>query len=194
MGDVKKNAVKTFAKKFRLLKKKWFIVAAVLAIAIAAGIAVWWYISNSALQSDSSRNESKVTTAKKKVTELDNEAGASPSKQVLKETQTELTHLADQSSTNAEKQVYLLKSIQLYINNKDYSSALTVAEQSEELNPTALTAANIALAYMGLNEYQKAADYYQIAADRSGKTDDPTARSPYNDYMILKKKAEALIK
>ncbi len=195
MGDsnAKKNKFKSFAKKFKFVKNKWFIIAAVSAVVI--GVGVWWLVTNTSIwQNFGATKDSKLTTAKKKATDLDNKAGASPSKEVLSDTQDELADLADGASSKEEKQVYLLKSIQLYVNNKDFESALTVAKDLDDINPSALTAASIAMAYMGLADYQKAADYYQIAADRSEKTDDPTVRSPYNDYMILKRQAEALIK
>ncbi len=195
MGDsnAKKNIIKSFAKKLKSVKKKWLVIAAISTVVVGAG--VWWLIANTSIwQNFGATKDSRLTTAKKKATDLDNKAGASPSKEVLSDTQDELADLAKSASSKEEKQVYLLKSIQLYINDKDFDSALTVSEELDDTNPSAMTAANIAMAYMGLGDYRNAADYYQLAADRSEKTTDPTVRSPYNDYMILKRQAEALIK
>jgi len=184
-------------------KKKWVTGLVILILVIGVGAGAWLFISiqnKSILQSSESKSndanltESKLAIVKDKVTKLDNQAGASPSTEDLSKVQTELTQLTKSATSNEEKQIYLSKSIELYVNSKDYEAALIIAEQLEQANPTAFSADSLALVYMGLGDYKKAAQYYQTAADRSEKTDDPTARSPYNDYIISKRQAEALIK
>lgn len=126
-----------------------------------------------------------------KVSQLDNQAGATPSKEELGKIQTELGQLVKSTSDKDAKQIYLNKAIELYTKSNDFKSALPLAEQSEKIKATALTAASIAYIYVGLGDYTKAVQYYQMAADRSTKTDDPTVRSPYNDYIVSRREAEA---
>ena len=138
--------------------------------------------------------EQQLATAKEKVVQFGNRVGPTPSKETLSKTQTELTQLTKDATSAYAKQVYLNKSFELYVNNDSYEQALVVAIQSEQIKPTALTAANIAYVYMGLKDYPKAVKYYQLAADRSDKVDSPTIECPYNDYIVSKHLAEESIK
>lgn len=203
MGDDNQQGQKPPIKKRHFYKNKWVIWVVIFILIIGVGVGAWLFISaekKTILQSSESKSnnsklsESKLASAKDKVTQLDNQAGASPSAAELSKAQTELAQLTKSATSSEEKQTYLSKSIELYVNNDDFKSALTVAEQSEQVKPTAFSADGLALVYMGLGDYRKAAQYYQTAADRSEKTTDPTVRSPYNEYLISKRQAEALIK
>lgn len=184
---------KTHKRDFRKKHTKVIIVILIFISLIAMTLAVMYKVGvfEKKVAVD---NKQAISIAEKKVAQLDSQVGIDPSKEKLNNTQAELAKLVSDNANNDVKQLYLEKSIELYINNNDFKSALTTAEQSEKINPTALTAADIAASYVGLGDYKMAAQYYQTAADRSTKTDNPLANMPYNDYMSLKREAEAKIK
>lgn len=170
-------------------KKRTKVIIGILIVIIIAisSFAVYKYVfSNKTV----ANNKVTVVPADKTI-QLDNQAGANPSKEELNKVQTELSQLVKGTSDKDVKQIYLSKAIELYTKSNDFKSALPLAEQSEKIKATALTVASIAYIYVGLGDYAKAAQYYQMAADRSVKTDDPTVRSSYNDYLISKREAEA---
>ena len=135
-----------------------------------------------------------IAESKEKVAQLDSQLGVMPSKDEINQAQNKLTQLTEDATSDEAKQVYINKSIQLYVNNDEFKSALTLALEAEQIKPTALTADHLAYIYKCLDDYKNAAKYYQLAADRSEKTNNPKARCPYNDYLILKREVEALIK
>ena len=106
----------------------------------------------------------------------------------------ELEVKIDTAENDEVKQVYVNELIEVYINSDKFDLALEAAKSAEKDDPSARNACNIATVYMMKKEYKNAADYYQIAADRSEKTDDPSLRMPYNEYLQLKKEAEAMVK
>jgi tetratricopeptide (TPR) repeat protein len=193
VGD-NKNKLTLVFKEGRFYKNKWFIYLIVLIVIISVGVGAWLFVSKYESSMWQSNNSESSTSAREKVAQLDKQIETTPSKETVAKTQIELQQFAKDAINNEVKQIYLRKSINLYISGSDYKSALTVAKQSEEIESTAITASDLACIYMGLSDYKEAAQYYQIAADRSEKTSDPTVRGPYNNYLILKRQAEALIK
>jgi len=198
MGDNRQIEPGQAIKKSHFYKKRWFIVLIILIVVAIVGLSSYLFISSqkkSMIQSDQSNsNQSKPLSAKDKIVQISGQLGSAPSKETLSKTQTELTQLTKDATSVDVKQIYLNESFELYVNNNGYEQALAVANQSEQIRSTALTAANIAYVYMGLKDYSKAVQHYQLAADRSDKVDSPTIECPYNDYMASKHLAEALIK
>lgn len=103
----------------------------------------------------------------------------------------ELQKLANTTTDKSDKSAYLTAAVDVAINYTDnYDSALSVAQSLEANEKTASSAAYLATAYDFKKDYKNAAVYYEIAAERCPKTS-VNERSPYNDYMILKRQEEA---
>lgn len=186
----------------RRLNKKLLIVIVAIVMVIIAGVVTWFFVSENGqkmIQSSNNQKESESSEldaqlAVDKVNELDVEIGLQHSDEELKNYHDKLRGYINNASSVEEKQVYLDSSFSMYLSDGDGNSALEVAKESESLNATALTASSMAEAYMSLGNYSKAAEYFQLAADRSEKTDNPNLNCPYNDFLYMKSKAEALIK
>ena len=108
----------------------------------------------------------------------------------VREANQELVRRLDAATSQEDKEAYLLALIDLHYNSAQYDTALERALQLEELDESALAAGWIATVYMAMARFDEAAQYYQTAADRSEKTDDPTQASPYNNYLNKKREAE----
>ena len=179
-------------KRVKLIILRAFMV--LVALAAAAFVAYKFGLFDFMKPKIIATTEQQLTTAKDKLVQLTNQVGPTPSSGTLSKTQAELAQLIKDTTSVETKQIYLYKSFDLYVNSGDYKQALIVANQAELIKPTALSAGSIAYAYNGLKDYKKAVQYYQLAADRSTRVDNPNVRCPYNDYMTSKRLAEALIK
>jgi|GEM_PF-1287141 tetratricopeptide (TPR) repeat protein len=165
----------------RVHKKKLFLVAVTTLIIVGCGAAyLLWHVSK----------KQDIATPEQRVTEIVENA-TTPSNQAT--AQKKLKELADGEKDTNNKLVYLSGSADLYFNTSDYKSGLEVTKQIEALRQTALSAGSVAEAYMQLGDFKNAAKYYGIAASRSDKPTRETERAPYNDYMIMKRQAEAKI-
>ena len=135
-------------------------------------------------------NEVKhVATPEEKVSEILNSDSISD-----KSAQDQLTKLAQDESDTSKKALYLLGLSTSYENSGNYAAAVDSAKQAEVSNESALSAAAIADSYAGNGNFQEAAKYYELAAQRSEKSASRTERSPYNDYLNLKEDMESKIK
>lgn len=129
-----------------------------------------------------------------KIEKIYSNTGPRPTSSQLESSVKELEDQAEKADSVADKQNYYTAIVDMSANNRDFKTALENANKAEDLSPTAHTAEVIAAVYMQQGDFKNAAKYYQIAADRCEKTDDPSIQSPYNDYMIYKKAAEEQIK
>lgn len=174
------------AKKRTVNKKKILIVLGALLVLAAIVAAVLYYT----FAISDSKKATKVVTPEEKVLEVIQtvETGKDP-----KTAQKELEQLADKEPDTNKKVVYLSGAADLSFNSSDFKAALTITENIEALQQSALSAGNIAEAYSELGDYKNAAKYYEIAISRSEKPTSETERAPYNDYTILKREAEAKI-
>lgn len=163
-----------------MTKKKIILISVIAILVLSCGAVYWWHVSN---RQDIATPEQRVTEIVENATTPSNQATA----------QRKLKELADGEKDTNNKLVYLSGSADLYFNTSDYKSGLEVMKQIETLRQTALSAGNIAEAYMQLGDFKNAAKYYGIAASRSDKPTRETERAPYNDYMIMKRQAEAKI-
>src|SRR5690606_18336818 len=124
-----------------------------------------------------------ITDAIDNIEELKKQSDSTGDITALEENQKKLQEYVNNSSNNDAKLLYLNESFLLYINNEMEDSALEIANQAEKIKPIASTASNLALVYMKMGSYQEAVEYYQLAADRSEKSDNPNESCPYNDYL-----------
>lgn len=102
---------------------------------------------------------------------------------------TELKNLIAGEADTQKKAELLIELSILHLNRGDYSGALTLGLEVEGLVKTAQTAGLLGDIYYAQEQYSKAAQQYGTAMTRSEKSG-PNERSPYNEYVILKKKAE----
>lgn len=187
------------------LKNKKILIILVIIIAVL-GLISWAFIStngekiNQIINNGKNDNTNKktvssdITDAIDNIEELKKQSDSTGDITALEENQKKLQEYVNNSSNNDAKLLYLNESFLLYINNEMEDSALEIANQAEKIKPIASTASNLALVYMKMGSYQEAVEYYQLAADRSEKSDNPNESCPYNDYLIAKRNAEALIK
>lgn len=176
-----------FSSKKHKLSKKMRLVFIVLLVILLIGVilgGVYFY-----LLTNGKINQAK--TPEQNVTKIIEESTTSGD---VKASQDKLQDLADNETNIDDKLTYMYASVDLYYNSGDYENGLKAAKEVEDLKKTALSASVLAYGYMKSEDYKNAAKYYGIAADRSEKVTDNTLNMPYNDYMNLKKEAEALIK
>lgn len=159
---------------------KIYLVLLVTIVIFSCGTGLWWYL----------RNQQDVATPEQRVSEIVENATTADNKRAAQE---ELKNLAEAEQDTQKKLVYLSGAADLYLSSNDFKKGVEVTRQIESLESTALNAGNLAEAYMQLSDFKNAAKYYGIAASRSEKPARETERAPYNDYMIMKKAAEAKI-
>lgn len=109
-------------------------------------------------------------------------SGSRQNKESLDNTVAKLTDLEKRSAGNAQKEAYAGAIVDLYSQTGDTKKAFEAASDAENTYQSALSAARLAALYEGEKDYANAIKYYELAAERSPKTDS-TERSAYNDYM-----------
>lgn len=190
MSKVDKNGKSTnrFKKFLKSNKKRLLLIILIIAIT-GVGIGIWYFTSNHELSAEDIKKSTLKATDK--IAQLDGQLGGSPSKDIGNKTALDLIKLANNDDAEEAKAIYLNKAIELYVNNGQYDLALPIAIQVEQIKPTAISSVRLANIYMNKKDYDKAVHYYQISADRSEKPASDKTNAPYNDYMILKREAEA---
>jgi len=101
----------------------------------------------------------------------------------------ELQRLISSEADKPKKAEYLIELSLIHFNRGNFEQALSLALEAEGQVKTANTAALLGDIYFAMKDYDQAAKQYGAAMDRSEKSA-PGERSPYNEYAILKKKAE----
>lgn len=165
------------------------IVGLIVVVGLAAG--AFFYYNKTTKPAGEAGTQKPLTTDEKIAQIIDSTADDNSN---VEHAQSELKKLIGNEKDTTKQSSYLSASARIYINAGDYSNALIAAQKSEAVNPTALSAADVAMAYSQSEDYKNAAKYYDLAAKRSPKPASPTERAPYNDYIILKNAAEAEIK
>lgn len=170
-------------------KRRYITLVVVLALIVIGGASagIWYALSNS---TEKQADTNTPITAEQKAQDIVDSVANGVDATVAGE---QLEQLADDTSDTKERSDYLAAASDLYVNSNNYPSALKVASTVEESNESALSAGSIAHIYELQGDYENAAKYYQIAADRSDKPLNSSERAPYNDYLLLKKAAEAKI-
>ena len=113
--------------------------------------------------------------------------------QKVGEATAELEHLLSEAESNEDREVYLSTLVTMYDYVENYEAALDCATRLEEIAPTDVSASMMARLHFSMENFIEAARFYQLAADRSEPTPDPTQASPYNNYMNSKRKAEGQV-
>lgn len=181
------------AKKKRIVK---LLSIGLLIFVLVAGVG-WWYYSSTKNQREADESSGEPLTRIDNRTQAEKDADSLLSStrgeeggEKYIEVNQELVRRLDAATSQEDKEAYLLALIDLHYNSAQYDTALERALQLEELDESALAAGWIATVYMAMARFDEAAQYYQTAADRSEKTDDPTQASPYNNYLNKKREAE----
>ncbi len=167
--------------------KRWGLLASVIVVSLltlAVGVIAVLAFTPKAVDKREEIAQTKVADIVSKV------APGEDSKVAQKK----LEELAAVETDKKAKAIYLSGLSDLYQDSGEYKKAVETGMAIEDIEQTAITAAQIASAYMELGDYPNAAKYFGIAASRSDKPSRSTERTPYNDYMIAKAEAEALIK
>ncbi|MEP6710695.1 MAG: hypothetical protein ABJA64_03165 [Candidatus Saccharibacteria bacterium] len=167
-------------------KKMILVISGLLLVGLASGL----YVLYSSQPSAAPSTAQKPKTTEQKIAELVETDDSSK----LASSETALKKLADNESNKVDKAKYLSGAAQAAMSASNPKTALDYATQAEAANPSAETAADIGAYASESGDFALSAKYFGIAADRSGKTNDPTERTPYNDYMALKREAEVQIK
>lgn len=177
----------------RVSKRAVIVVLVAIIVVAAIGSGIWYFADQNRkikqqAASDAPLDEPNVTKSQSKIDTITNayESGSG-----LDETQKKLQEGEAVASSTSEKVDYALKSVELYNQAGKGSEAMSRAVAAEAKYKTAETAAVLAAQYEQSGNYAKAAEYYQLAAERSPKSDKPTERSQYNDYLIEKREMEA---
>ena len=101
----------------------------------------------------------------------------------------ELLTLVGTESDSQKKAGYFIELAHIQLNRGNHSDALRFANEAESLIKSVGTAALKGDIYFAQKDYKQAAAQYDLAMQRAGKT--PSGeRSAYNEYAIMKKKAE----
>ena len=172
------------------VKKKWLIILMLIIVALVMAISPFLLNKNKVSTPVITDQKNAIDDANK----ISSTIPINPTDDEIESKTNELEVKIDTAENDEVKQVYVNELIEVYINSDKFDLALEAAKSAEKDDPSARNACNIATVYMMKKEYKNAADYYQIAADRSEKTDDPSLRMPYNEYLQLKKEAEAMVK
>lgn len=190
----------TSPKRHRLSKKKTLIIIFVLLLlstSTGIGYYVWTNMTRNAqwactgLKDGEYSGDSTDWASQLGITNITDSNQAKCEK--TQETVEKLKELAANETDTAKKSEYLDGVASIYINSNDSSAAVAAALAYEENDQSALSAQTLARAYFENQDYENAAKYYGIAAERSPQPASPTERAPYNDYKILQREAEGKI-
>lgn len=166
-------------KKFRIRNKK--LVAALVVMGIGAIVAAVVYFNNN-------KNNAPVTdeyqqSMNRESDELEAEfegvnSGNYDSMQASHE-----SDLAKADGNNQKASVRLDQSSLAYLSN-NLTDAERYALEAEQLNPTELTARQLATVYVGMNNNEKALTYYKLALERLAEDDDSGTRQQNYEAAI----------
>lgn len=179
MKQNNQNNIKIIASRKRFPVKKLIIIVLAVIILFCVGAAItWWVIS-------------KNSSTSKEATGIYDEQTS----QDLSEAQT----LANNGKTNEAKAAYdkiiaktedsfkksllLIDKSNVFFNDGDYNSALTIAEQAEGVNKNNIVESDIALIYETKGDKVKAIEYYNKAiklVDKSQNLADDTIKHYQN--------------
>lgn len=187
-----------FLRRIRIGNKKLLITIASVLILCGVGVGVWyWYTQMPKQETEvidtSKENEPYVyPEASKEQADADKlRAEYENGDAEIADTQSNLKAAESAASSSAAKQEYALTRISLYMDANQIAQALAAAQEAENVYKSADTAAMLATVYNQRSDYANAAKFFQLAADRSDKPASPGERSPYNDFLIQKREAEA---
>lgn len=180
-------------------KKIAILVCVIAALLLAGGGSAWWFYvkktPNTAVD-----DQAVDTIAFQSRTEAEDKADAlrwevlqNPSDETVAESSRQLEALFEAAETDEDREAYLLELIAVYRYVNYYDQAIDCTKRLEQLRASALSAGLMADIYFDQENYGEAARYYQLAAERSETVDNPSKDAPYNDYMVRKREAEALL-
>lgn len=172
------------------VKKKWLIILILIIVALVMAISPFLLNKNKVSTPVITDQKNAIDDANK----ISSTIPINPTDDEIESKTNELEVKIDTAENDEVKQVYVNELIEVYINSDKFDLALEAAKSAEKDDPSARNACNIATVYMKMKSYKEAAEYYQLAADRSEKTDNSDLRTPYNEYTQLKKQAEAMNK
>lgn len=167
-------------------KAKSVFIVVVLIVAVLAG-----YMFVSGRSRDTTTYQKPKTPAQQAIDVVNAYSAGKGDKASLTAAQKQLSDLETSAKASSDKQIYAQTAVELYMQANDLDAALTKALNAEGTYHTAVTAASVAGIYRQQANKPKAAEYYQLAMDRSPKSTDPTERSAYNDYRIMKSELES---
>ena len=180
-------------------KKIAILVCVIAALLLAGGGSVWWfYVKKTPNTAVDDQTVDAIafqprTEAEDKADALRWELLQNPSDEAVAEAGRQLEALLEAAETDEDRRAYMLELIAIYRDAGYSDSALDCAQRLEQSQTSDMSARIVADIYFDMENYSEAVHYYQLAANRTEVTDDPTKSTPYNDYMIKKRKAEALL-
>lgn len=185
IGDAKGVNAKNTSDKIRksLQKPKiiYFLIIAIFAIIVLISLSYSYLVTKS-------NNKKTEETAKVKVIVKTTVQTTTPENF---ENNVKYLNKGLQSTTdNKQKLDYLIGLSNLTANNGKLAEALIYAQQANKIERTALTNSLIGDIAMDMQNYPLAVQSFKDAVSLSEKTN-PNERSPYNDYLIMQKEAEA---
>lgn len=153
------------------------VLALLVTLALAVGAVLW-------LKQAGEQGDTGTTTPTKEEAEQ-----ARLGRQVEDARSKELLNLVLTEADAQKKADYFVELSFIQLNRGNYNDALRFANEAESLVKSVGTAALRGDIYYAQKDYKQAAAQYDLAMQRSGKT--PSGeRSAYNEYAIMKKKAE----
>lgn len=166
----------------KLAKHQLYVVIGLMALAVvfvsAVGTVLWLKQTDTADTPTSTTQLSPEEAEQKRLGEEVEDVRA-------QELRTLITSEADKQ----KKAEYLIELSLIAYNRGSYEAALPAAKEAESLIKSASTAVLLGDIYFAQKDYDQAARQYGVAMDRSDKSE-TGSRSAYNEYAILKKKAE----
>lgn len=169
----------------RLAKEQLYVIIGVIvlvSILIAAVSTVLWLKQREKTATDTT--PSNTATLSKE--ELEQKRLA---KQIEDARAREVLSLVSGEADKQKKADYFTELALLQLNRGNYDEALTFASEAETLVKSYKTAGLLGDIYFAMKDYDRAAKQYGVAMDRSEKAS-TGSRSAYNEYAVLKKKAE----
>ncbi len=180
-------------------RKVTILVCVIVALLLAVSGGVWWFYAKRHQPLQGSDRVADAITSQPR-TEAEDRADAlrwevlqNPSDETVAESSRQLEALFEAAETDEDREAYLLELIAVYRYVNYYDQAIDCTGRLEQLRASALSAGLMADIYFDQANYGEAARYYQLAAERSEVVDDPSKDAPYNDYMVRKREAEALL-
>lgn len=172
------------------------VVGSVLAGLVVVGVA-WYFLGGSNVFKPSSddisgppRELTNGELAAIGATSLVSGVTEETSDKEIANTEAQLRGNLSRVNSPEEKEAYLLALVDMYSMVEKSEKLLEYTLALDANNPTNMSAGWVGLAYERQQRWADAAKYYGLAAERSQKSENPSSDTPYNRYMMDKKRVE----
>lgn len=147
----------------RVFKKKSIIIGIVIFVVFfASSAAISWFLMQNNKKVDDKTNPIVLSDADKKVISIRENYNKTKN---IEDAAKAYDEVISQTSDNVKKSSTLVAKSVLYMNNKDYAQALTIAKQAVETNASFNSQQYLAQVYQAMKNYDDAIVAYQKAIE-----------------------------